>query len=794
MLIKILKDAVEKTILVHLLIIAIVIVSCQTTTRNEPDQKGEPAQITIDYPIQESIFPPEFPAPEIIWRDADTNSAVWKISATFSNGSPSITAESPGVRLKVGDIDSSCIAPTNEIPTLTPQQAAAHTWRPDSAFWNRIKLHSIDKPVIIVLTGHSRKNPQRILSRGQVSIRTSRDSVGAPVFYRDVPLMPSESEKGVIKPLAPQAIPLIAWRIRDVSSQHSRLLMSGLHTCANCHSFSSDGKTLGMDMDGPLNDKGLYTIVKVQPKMIIKTEDQIEWSTFHGRLGNRLRVGFMSQVSPDGQAVITSVNDPGFTQTDYERRKDPKDLQHTYYVANFKDYRFLQVFYPTHGILGWYSPGTGHLTYLPGADDTNFVHANAVWSPDGKYLVFVRAKAQDAYPHGKQIAKCANDTDETQIRFDLYRIPFNNGKGGKAEPITGASQNGMSNSFPKVSPDGRWIVFVQARNGLLMRPDGKLYIVPSTGGTARLMKCNTPLMNSWHSFSPNGRWMVFSSKSRSPYTQMYLTHIDTAGEDSPPILIENAAAANRAVNIPEFVNIPPDGINTIETPAADFARYCDLAVEAMKNRLFERAVQEWKKALSLDSSNSWAHNNFGVALMETGQVDTAIDHYRKSVKMNPVYWEAYNNLGEALSQKGNFKEAVQQFQKAIQLNPKFTVARANLGAAMVQTGLLDEAIFHLKRAIEEDPDQPDARRNLGHLFAEKGKFQDASIQLGEAVRLTDGKDPFALFLLGCVYDELGRTEDAAILQNRALTLANQQNNTELVRTILIQLNNRHKNR
>ena len=40
----------------------------------------------------------------------------------------------------------------------------------------------------------------------------------------------------------------------------------------------------------------------------------------------------------------------------------------------------------------------------------------------------------------------------------------------------------MSNSFPKVSPDGKWIVFVQARNGQLMRPDGKLYIVPAEGG------------------------------------------------------------------------------------------------------------------------------------------------------------------------------------------------------------------------------------------------------------------------------------------------------------------------
>ena len=73
------------------------------------------------------------------------------------------------------------------------------------------------------------------------------------------------------------------------------------------------------------------------------------------------------------------------------------------------------------------------------------------------------------------------------------------------------------------------------------------------------MRCNTPLMNSWHSFSPNGRWLVFSSKSRSPYTQMFLTHLDEDGNDSPAILIDNSTAANRAVNIPEFVNIPPTG-------------------------------------------------------------------------------------------------------------------------------------------------------------------------------------------------------------------------------------------
>jgi hypothetical protein len=71
-------------------------------------------------------------------------------------------------------------------------------------------------------------------------------------------------------------------------------------------------------------------------------------------------------------------------------------------------------------------------------------------------------------------------------------------------------------------------------------------------------------MNSWHSFSPNGRWLVSSSKARSPCTQMYLTHLDEVGNSSLAILTDNASASNRAVNLPEFVNIAGDGIEDIQ--------------------------------------------------------------------------------------------------------------------------------------------------------------------------------------------------------------------------------------
>jgi Flp pilus assembly protein TadD len=755
-------------------------------SRPRPRKAPAPVQsgtITIDYPAEGSVFPPEFPPPTWLWRDPKIDATSWDIDISFSDGAAPIRARSAGLRMTVGESDPRCVSPTNEPPALDPEQAAAHTWVPDATTWTTIKQHSVGHPATIVITGRRQGDTTTVMSRGQIAIETSPDPVGAPIFYRDVPLMPSENEKGVIKPLSLKAVPFVAWRLRSVAEKESRLVMQGLHTCANCHSFSADGKTLGLDMDGPGNDKGLYAIVKVAPRMTIGNDDLVAWSTFRGKLGSKLRVGFMSQLSPDARYVITTVNDPGVDQTDYQRRKNPIDLVRNMYVANFKDYRFLQVFYVTRGVLAWYKRDSAHLQYLPGADDTNYVHTNAVWSPDGKTLVFARAKAGDAYPEGAQLAQYAGDPKETPIKFDLYRIPFNEGKGGKPEPILGASGNGMSNSFPKVSPGGRWLVFVQSRNGLLMRPDSQLFIVPAQGGTARRMRCNTSRMNSWHSFSPNGRWMVFSSKSRSPYTQMFLTHIDESGNDSPPILIENATAANRAVNIPEFVNIPADGMLSIEAPAAEYAMHTDLAEEAMSKRQYQDAAREWTQVLALAPNTPAAHNSLGVALVQTGNLDEAIAHYRQALAQNPQYAEAFNNLGEAYVAHGDDKQAIAQFEKAAQLGQTYATAHANLGMMLARTGQPKKAIAPLKKVVELKPEDAEARRNLGHALAENGDFREAVRQLEKADKLAVGQDPLTLHLLGKVYADSGRFPEALATERKALKMAVEQNNPALIESI-----------
>ncbi|MGD0123981.1 MAG: tetratricopeptide repeat protein [Terriglobia bacterium] len=716
------------------------------------------AAITIDYPLQGSIFPPEITPPTFIWRDTTEDANRWRIDVTFADGATGIHVDSLGEPMRIGEIDKRCVAATNKLPELTPEQAVAHTWIPDVGTWENIKRHSVAAAAVVTITGFNDARRKRELSRGAVEIQTSRDPVGAPIFYRDVPLMPSKTEKGIIKPLAPSAIPLIQWRLRNIGEAQSRVVLKDVPTCANCHSFSRDGKTMGMDMDGPGNDKGLYAIVPVKPQMSIDVKDMVTWNPSHDRQVGLNRVGFMSQVSPDGQYVVTTV-----TSAD-------QPPQNNFYVVNFEDYRFLQVFYPTRGILAWYSRHTGQREPLPGADDPRYVQTDGVWSPDGKFLVFARAEAKNPYGPEGVTARYANDPNEVQIQYDLYRIPFNGGLGGLPEAIVGASGNGMSNTFPKVSPDGRWIVFVECHNGQLMRPDSQLYIVPTQGGQARRMRCNTSRMNSWHSFSPNGRWLVFSSKSRSPYTQMYLTHIDAEGNDRPAILIDDATAANRAVNLPEFVNIPPDGMLAITVPAVEMYRKFDQALALGEKGQYAEATVEWKALLETNPDDVRILNNLGFALAKTGRYEEAIPEYEKALQLNPQYYAIHNSLGRALVAVGRLDEASLHFEKALEAYPESPELHDNLGRVLAAKGRVDEAIAEFEKAVEVDPNFADAHYNLGVALASQGKANEAASEFAKTVELNPSYVPARYNLGSVLYYSQARVEDALAQWREVLRL------------------------
>ncbi|MGE5294607.1 MAG: tetratricopeptide repeat protein, partial [Solirubrobacterales bacterium] len=466
---------------------------------------------------------------------------------------------------------------------------------------------------------------------------------------------------------------------------------------------------------------------------------------------------------------------------------------------------FSQLFFPVKGILCIYDRQTGVFQSLPGADDPNLVQSNASWSPDGKYIVFAATKAYTLRTPGNE-GKVLLSPEDCRVfleegkpfKFDLYKIPFNDGKGGKPEPLAGASANGMSNFFPRFSPDGKWIVFCQASNYMLLQPDSELYIIPSEGGQARRLRANTKRMNSWHSFSPNGKWLVFSGKPDSPYTKLYLTHIDENGQSTPAVLLDHLTSPDRAANIPEFVRTDPDAIQRIREKFIDDVSYVRGAWEFLKSNDYAGAERQARKALELNPKNADALHHLGLAQFGRGQYDEAIQSLSEAARLKPTEaemyiqlgvvllakgrlneavtqllksqelapdsGEAHFNLGVAMFRMGNRPEAIKQWQRAVELRPDDHEAHFNLAQALEQERKIDEAIQHYRLVVQAKPDHVMGQAGLGMALCSKGAFQEGAAHLAKAVEL-DPADSTIRHNLAITLVRLGR-HDQAIAQWR----------------------------
>jgi hypothetical protein len=76
------------------------------------NRPGQPGRTAIDYPGEGAIFPPEFPAPAFLWRDAVQGATVWTIEVTFGGGQAGPRIRSAGEPMRAGKTDPRCTAPS----------------------------------------------------------------------------------------------------------------------------------------------------------------------------------------------------------------------------------------------------------------------------------------------------------------------------------------------------------------------------------------------------------------------------------------------------------------------------------------------------------------------------------------------------------------------------------------------------------------------------------------------------------------------------------------------------------
>lgn len=709
------------------------------------------AGLAIEYPADGAIFPPEMVPPSFRWQEKQPGVEEWLVTVQT-------------------------VGPEGRQHFLVREGS----WTPSAADWDRFKRGSVEHPATVTILGTRQTPPGTILCAGRVAFTTSRDPVGAPLFYREVNLPFIEAVKDPTR---------IRWRFGPISTPNPPpVVLENLPVCGNCHSFPRDGHVLAMDVDYA-NNKGSYVLAPVAPEMALAASNVITWDDYRRDEGDQT-FGLLSQISPDGRYVVSTVKDQSV-------------------FVDRPGLDFSQLFFPVKGLLVVYDRQRKTFAPLPGADDPRFVQSNPVWSPDGKEIVFARAPAYDLkQPRAfRKVLLSAEECREFLVegkpfQYDLYRIPFREGQGGTPVPLAGAATNGCSNFFPKYSPDGQWIVFCRAQSYMLLQPDSQLWIIPAAGGTARRLLANTQRMNSWHSWSPNGRWLVFSSKARGPFTQLWLTHLDERGQSSPPVVLAHLTAPDRAANIPEFVNLPPDGLRRIHEQFINDHSFVRAGHEFFKHGEVEGAIRQYEKALEVNPGNATAHQRLGYLLYnQANQPQAGLTHTRTALRLEPENGCAHFDLAMALlsewelgpaSPTNQLAEFSHHLREAVRLGPSELIPPYlpadmlfHYGRVLVWSRQFAEAATTLQRAVRLDARNAEAHYWLALAQAQTGLIEEPLAELAAATRLQPGMDRSVLLhdRLGINYAQKGLFTEAIAQANAALKLAQLTHQTALAEQI-----------
>lgn len=174
-----------------------------------------------------------------------------------------------------------------------------------------------------------------------------------------------------------------------------------------------------------------------------------------------------------------------------------------------------------------------------------------LWSPDGKYIYFISAPP------------VVNLVDRIRAKYDLMRIAFdiNTNVWGKVDTVLSSKTIGKSISFPKISPDGKFLMFCTSDDGYftIHHAATDLYLLNLQSGNYQKMEINSPESDSYHCFSSTGHWFVFSSKRIDGlFTRPFFSYLDDEGKASKPFVLPQEdpkfyLSYLKNYNIPELI-------------------------------------------------------------------------------------------------------------------------------------------------------------------------------------------------------------------------------------------------
>lgn len=299
--------------------------------------------------------------------------------------------------------------------------------------------------------------------------------------------------------------------------------------CVNCHSFQDYNRTERMQMHFRLRNGGTLVMQGHDLKKVNLKSDSAVSS------------GVYPSWHPTERLIAYSMNNTGQNFHTIDRQK-----------VEVLDYASDVVVYDVE---------RNTTTYV--AHEPEELETFPYWSPDGKWLYYCTAHFTfQTDKHDMEMAQRAKE-----IRYDIVRRSFDAStrQFGKADTVVSASSIGKSATFPRVSPDGRYLIYTLADYGNfhIWHRSADLWLKDlQSGATRPLSEVNSPEVESYHAWSRNGRWLVVSSRrGDGNYTRPYLAWMDPQGNAHKPFLLPQRhshyyQSLYKSFNIPEFIVAP----------------------------------------------------------------------------------------------------------------------------------------------------------------------------------------------------------------------------------------------
>ena len=198
-------------------------------------------------------------------------------------------------------------------------------------------------------------------------------------------------------------------------------------------------------------------------------------------------------------------------------------------------------------------------------NDTTELEVFPAWAPDGKTLYYCSAHYEKKDSSLSRVSEIVKRSKE--LKYNIYRKRFNPETMvfGPRELVFAADSLNKSATLPRISPDGRYLMFTMAEYGVfhIWHHDADLWMMDlQTGETRPADALNSQDTESYHSWSSNGRWVVFSSRrDDGTFTRPFFAHIDKDGHGTKPFELPSAdpnfhREFMKCYNIPEFMHGP----------------------------------------------------------------------------------------------------------------------------------------------------------------------------------------------------------------------------------------------